>query len=348
MDNQLATTEPQQKQFAVGLLADRLNVDKGKLLSVLKATVFRDARNDEELYALAMVANTYGLNPLTKEIFAFPAKGGGIVPVVSVDGWIRMVNDHPSFDGMDFEFHYDDKKELYAVTCTIWRKDRTRPIKITEYLVECYRNTEPWKMKHRMLRHKAFKECARVAFGFSGVTDEDEGETMRMANATEIPKANVTDSTPGTKTADVEVLPPSNRRGRAGSAKADTTTTAQSEEKPAAPAPTTTTATTTTAVAKPTTPSRTPAVDPAPGAIEETGGETGGETFDTPHAALEAKLKAAGFSPELCIQMAVSMALVKPGATSLLEIKPGSVAAILEDWETASDTMKELLARASK
>jgi hypothetical protein len=29
-------------------------------------------------------------------------------------------------------------------------------------------------MEHRMLRHKATIQCARVAFGFSGITDEDE------------------------------------------------------------------------------------------------------------------------------------------------------------------------------
>ncbi len=38
----------------------------------------------------------------------------------------------------------------------------------------CKRNTEPWKMEHRMLRHKAVMQCARIAFGFSGIHDEDD------------------------------------------------------------------------------------------------------------------------------------------------------------------------------
>jgi len=164
------TTQP--KASALAVMAERYNVEPNKLLDTLKHTVFKGATNDE-LVALVVVANAYGLNPLTKELYAFPAKGGGIVPVVSVDGWIRMVNDHPQCDGIEFEQHIEAGK-LVAVTCKIYRKDRSHPTVVTEYLAECKRNTEPWKMENRMLRHKALIQCARVAFGFSGITDEDE------------------------------------------------------------------------------------------------------------------------------------------------------------------------------
>lgn len=163
----------------------RLSVDPIKLMATLKATVFKNA-TDDELLALVVVANEYRLNPLTKEIYAFPAKGGGIVPVVSVDGWVSMVNDHSAMDGMEFEEHYDDGK-LTAITCKLWRKDRNRPISVTEHLSECKRLTDPWKMEHRMLRHKALMQCARYAFGFSGVTDEDEAaDTPGMRDVTPV------------------------------------------------------------------------------------------------------------------------------------------------------------------
>ena len=62
----------------------------------------------------------------------------------------------------------------------MWRKDRNHPIVVTEYFNECYRNTDPWNlMPRRMLRHKAFKEAARLAFGFAGIVDEDEARDMR-------------------------------------------------------------------------------------------------------------------------------------------------------------------------
>jgi hypothetical protein len=167
-------------------MADKFHVEPSKLLETLKNTVFRNATNDE-LLALVVVSNEYGLNPLTKEIYAFPAKGGGIVPVVSIDGWIRMMNDHPQFDGIDYEFEHTEDGKLISCTSIIYRKDRSHPTRVTEYLMECRRNTEPWKMESRMLRHKATIQGARVAFGFSGITDEDEAAaTPGLAGAKDV------------------------------------------------------------------------------------------------------------------------------------------------------------------
>lgn len=161
----------------LAIMAAKFNADPAKLLDTLKATVFAAARNNEELQALVIVSNQYGLNPLTKEIYAFPAKGGGIVPVVSIDGWANLANSHPAMDGVDFEWEHTDGK-LISCTAIIYRKDRTHPVKVTEYLSECKRATDPWKMEHRMLRHKAFCQCVRIAFGFSGIYDEDEAERI--------------------------------------------------------------------------------------------------------------------------------------------------------------------------
>jgi phage recombination protein Bet len=180
METQLSK---QVKPSALAVMAHRFNVEPQKLLDTLKDTVFKGA-SSSELMALVVVANEYGLNPLTKEIYAFPAKGGGIVPVVSVDGWTRILNSHPQMDGLDFEFQNDVKGDLESCTCIIYRKDRNRPVRVTEYLSECRRNTEPWKMQHRMLRHKALIQCARVAFGFSGIFDEDEA--IRVAHVENI------------------------------------------------------------------------------------------------------------------------------------------------------------------
>ncbi len=164
------------KTSALRVMADRMNVEPDKLLATLKATVFKGATS-EELLSLVVVANTYGLSPLLKEIYAFPAKGGGIVPVVSIDGWLRIINEHPQMDGIEATPVMDGDK-LTAYTCSIHRKDRTYPTVVTEYLSECKRNTDPWKMEHRMLRHKAVMQCARIAFGFSGIHDQDDAEVI--------------------------------------------------------------------------------------------------------------------------------------------------------------------------
>lgn len=163
---------------ALTVLADKMAVrfgltPDGEVLDVLKLTAFKGEVSDAQMTALLVVANQYGLNPWTKEIYAFPDKRGGIVPVVGVDGWARIINDHTQFDGMDFDVTDD------SVTCAIYRKDRSHPIRITEYLSECARPTDPWKTHpRRMLRHKAMIQCARLAFGFVGIYEQDEAERI--------------------------------------------------------------------------------------------------------------------------------------------------------------------------
>lgn len=162
----------------INVMAAKYNMDPKAYADAVKKTAMPSNATTEEFAAFMMVAKEYNLNPLLKEIHAFPKKGGGIVPVVSIDGWVSLVNQHPAINGFEFEMHYTDKAELVACTCRMYRKDRTHPVSVTEYLSECYRNTEPWKMKHRMLRHKAMIQAARYCFGFSGVYDEDEAERI--------------------------------------------------------------------------------------------------------------------------------------------------------------------------
>jgi len=59
------------KPSAINLMASRLSVEPAKLYDTLKSTVFQKATN-EELLALVVVANEYGLNPFLKELYAFP------------------------------------------------------------------------------------------------------------------------------------------------------------------------------------------------------------------------------------------------------------------------------------
>lgn len=148
------------------------------LVSTLKATAFKGQVTDAQMAALLIVANQYGLSPWTKEIYAFPDKNNGIVPVVGVDGWSRIINSHLQFDGLDFE------QDAESCTCTIHRKDRGHPIRVTEYMVECKRPVGPWlSHPYRMLRHKALIQCARLAFGFVGIFDQDEAERIIEAES---------------------------------------------------------------------------------------------------------------------------------------------------------------------
>lgn len=164
-----------------GSLAERFGMGTAnqELIETLKATAFKGQVSDAQMTALMVVANQYGLNPWTKEIYAFPDKQNGIVPVVGVDGWSRIINGNDRFDGMEFQ------QDNESCTCIIYRKDRTHPISVTEYMDECKRGTGPWQSHpKRMLRHKAMIQCARLAFGYVGIYDQDEAERILEVNVT--------------------------------------------------------------------------------------------------------------------------------------------------------------------
>lgn len=169
-------------------LATQFDLGNGSgLIETLKSTAFKSNTQvtDEQMTALLIVANQYGLNPFTREIFAFPDKGG-IVPVVGVDGWSRIMNTHPQFDGMDFT------SDVESCTCIIYRKDRTHPTSATEYMDECKRDNSPAWESHprRMLRHKAMIQAARLAFGFTGIYDQDEAERIVEIDVTPKSQSN--------------------------------------------------------------------------------------------------------------------------------------------------------------
>ena len=161
----------------IASMAAQRNMEPAIFAKTVKATCMPGNVSDEEFAAFLMVAHRYGLDPVTREIYAFPKKGGGIQPIVGIDGWSNLINSHPACDGIEFKDEFSDDKKLVAITCLIHRKDRTHPTMVTEYMDECRRQTEPWqKWPARMLRHKALIQCARYAFGFAGIIDQEEAE----------------------------------------------------------------------------------------------------------------------------------------------------------------------------
>ena len=166
-------TIPQPSIMAA--MAERYGMRPDAFEATLRATVIPSNASREEVAAFLLIAKEYGLNPITREIYAYPRRGGGIQPIVGVDGWSHIINDHPSFDGMDF-VDTVEKGVVTAVTCRMWRKDRGHPIEATEYLAECFQsNSAAWsKWPRRMLRHKAMIQAARYCFGYSGIIDPDE------------------------------------------------------------------------------------------------------------------------------------------------------------------------------
>ncbi|MGQ0416506.1 recombinase RecT, partial [Bacillus sp. HC-TM] len=81
--------------------------------------------------------------------------------------------------------HADTFSQLSCQRCECCN----HPICVTEWMDECRREpfktregreiTGPWQSHpKRMLRHKAMIQCARLAFGFAGIYDNDEAERI--------------------------------------------------------------------------------------------------------------------------------------------------------------------------
>ncbi len=208
MAAQTKDVTPLGKNFVVGM-AEKYGIETAKLWETLKATAFscKDGPpSNAQMNALLIVASQYGLNPFTREIYAFPDKDKGIVPIVGLDGWLRIMNEHPQFDGYEMRESEkivsidDDARPCPEwMEAVIYRKDRTRPVVVREYLDECYRppfqgntNGRTWKKSgpwqshtKRFLRHKTLIQGARIAFGFAGIYEEDEGQRVIEARVIE-------------------------------------------------------------------------------------------------------------------------------------------------------------------
>ena len=187
--------------------ANKYSIDPKVLMATLKATCFRVPEgevSDEQMVALLVVADQYSLNPFTKEIYAFPDKHKGIIPVVSVDGWVRIVNEHPDYNGYDVILPAEQLPAIPGerppawewVTILMHRKRVEHTPPLTEYLDECYKPplkktgsngpyqvNGPWQTHpKRFLRHKAFIQAGRIVFGFAGIYDEDEAQRILEAS----------------------------------------------------------------------------------------------------------------------------------------------------------------------
>lgn len=184
----------------VSKFAKKYGIHPQLLLPTLRQTAFRisDEKEvtDAQMLALLVVADQYDLNPFTREIFALVDKNKNVVPVVSVDGWVRIVQNHPAYMGHEFVYSetvnktpHGDKMSYEWIACAMKRRGFDSPLEVREYFDEVYCHPRgqnqtygPWQTHpKRMHRHKAYVQSARMAFGFAGIYDEDEA--MRIIDS---------------------------------------------------------------------------------------------------------------------------------------------------------------------
>jgi hypothetical protein len=149
-------------QTAINTLCQTLDLDSEEV------QLWLDQHIGVSLYPqvqLLRLANKYRLDPLSDEIALLQNQDLNYQPFITIDGWSKLMNDHPQYAGMSLR----DSTELIDgiptwIECTIYRNDRILPIVIKEYYEEVKTDHPSWRrMPRRMLRHRVIQQCARLA-----------------------------------------------------------------------------------------------------------------------------------------------------------------------------------------
>jgi phage recombination protein Bet len=187
------TDQPYQPLSILTAYAKEKGMERDDLVTVLMQTVMPRDRNGKpmgtkaDLIGFLQICRRFDLDPWAREIFMIVAKGQ-LRPYISVDGYSKIANRHPDYDGCEFAYergsielvvkHKDaadeiiEKDGIVAVTCSMFKKTHKMPTVVTEFFDECWRNTEAWNnTPSRMLRHRAFIQAVRLCFGVSGAFD---------------------------------------------------------------------------------------------------------------------------------------------------------------------------------
>jgi phage recombination protein Bet len=133
-----------------------------EMLNALRNTV-APGLTDPEFMLFAEMCRATGLNPATKEIWAIKA-GGRLQLMTGINGFLKIANSHPAYDGMEVDYEWDEKG-LVAATVKVYRKDRRFPSVATAYMSEYAKPTPIWKQMPSVMLAKCAKSLAiREAF----------------------------------------------------------------------------------------------------------------------------------------------------------------------------------------
>jgi phage recombination protein Bet len=136
--------------------------NNNEMLLALRNTV-APGLSDPEFRLFAEMCRATGLNPATKEIWAIKA-GGRLQLMTGINGFLKIANSHPAFDGMEVSHEWDGKN-LVSCTVKVHRKDRKFPAIATAYMAEYVKPTPIWKQMPSVMLAKCAKSLAiREAF----------------------------------------------------------------------------------------------------------------------------------------------------------------------------------------
>ena len=169
--NNLANDLVLQKSTLNNLIEDQIKVTAGQLKikeAYLKTWLgnFSNAPVMSQ-FSLLRLIECYGLDPFLEEIDLIQYEDQSWQAVITTQGYARLLNACPQFKGIHYAYSEPESSTISAwIECAIYRTDREGPITVREYYLEAKRDTIAWqKMPRRMLRNRAFQQCAKMALG---------------------------------------------------------------------------------------------------------------------------------------------------------------------------------------
>lgn len=172
---------------------------------VIKRTVAKDA-NQDEFEMFMSLAKRYNLDPFQKEIF-FWKYGNKPTIMTSRDGYLKIANEHPKFDGyisdvvyendkfkklpdgtVEHEYTVKNRGRIVGAYCLVYRKDRRIPVYVFAPYSDYKKGSDVWKKyPHAMILKCSESMSLKRAFSVSGLVSreemghEDNENTVRMS-----------------------------------------------------------------------------------------------------------------------------------------------------------------------
>ena len=148
----------------ISAVAERLKIKASYLHAWLGK--FQKAPLVNQMSLLRLIEQ-YGLDPFLEEVDLVQYEDQSWQAVITTQGYARLVNACPQLKGIAYSYSQADENAISAwIECAIYRTDRDGPITVREYYVEAWRESIAWqKMPRRMLRNRAFQQCAKMALG---------------------------------------------------------------------------------------------------------------------------------------------------------------------------------------
>ena len=141
-----------------------------EMINTLKDTVCKGATN-AQFRMFAEVCKATGLSPWLREIWFVP----GVGVMAGRDGYLRVANENPMFDGMETKVERDAQSKPVKATCSVWRKDRSHPITCEAYFNEYKKAGNVWQTYPSAMISKVAEVLAlKRSFSINGVVTEEE------------------------------------------------------------------------------------------------------------------------------------------------------------------------------